>query len=98
MKIGIPQEIMTGEGRIALTAEACAALVAEGHMVYVQKNAGVISGYTDLDYQNSGAILVERAQQLYQQAQLIVKVKQPLAQDICYLRDDHILFSYTFYV
>jgi alanine dehydrogenase len=94
MNIGIPQEIMTGEGRIALTSEACKTLIDAGHKVYIQHNAGLISGYTDLDYQNSGAVLVDTAQQLYEAAQLIIKVKQPLEQDIRYLRNDHIVFSY----
>ncbi len=94
MNIGIPQEIMTGEGRVALTSEACKTLTDAGHAVYVQQGAGLNSGYSDLDYQNSGAILVETAQQLYEAAQLIVKVKQPLEQDIRYLRNDHVLFSY----
>ena len=94
MKIGIPQEIMTGEGRVALTPQACKALVDAGHSVYVQNDAGINSGYTDQDYQASGTVLIESAQQLYQQAQLIVKVKQPLAQDIRFLRSDHVIFSY----
>ena len=94
MKIGIPQEIMTGEGRVALTSEACKTLVDAGHTVYVQHNAGLNSGYTDLDYQHNGAVLVDTAQQLYQAAQLIVKVKQPLEQDIHYLTNNHVLFCY----
>ncbi len=94
MNIGIPQEIMTGEGRVALTPEACKTLTEAGHTVYVQQNAGSNSGYTDLDYKNDGAVLVESAQQLYREAQLIIKVKQPLPQDIHYLRSDHIVFSY----
>lgn len=94
MNIGIPQEIMTGEGRVALVPEACKTLVEAGHTVYVQRNAGLNSGYADSDYQHVGAVLVEGAQQLYQVAQLIIKVKQPLQQDIRYLRKNHVIFSY----
>lgn len=94
MKIGIPQEIMTGEGRVALTPEACKTLTASGQTVYLQHGAGLTSGYVDMDYQRNGAVLVENAQQLYQEAQLIIKVKQPLQQDIRYLRCDHVIFSY----
>lgn len=94
MNIGVPLEIMTGEGRVALTPQACNTLVSAGHSVYVQKDAGINSGYADLDYQNNGAVIIETAQQLYQQAGLIVKVKQPLPQDIRYLRSDHVIFSY----
>jgi len=94
MKIGVPQEIMTGEGRVPLTPAACRSLVENGHSVFVQKQAGINSGYSDVEYQQSGAELVENAQNLYEAAQLIVKVKQPLEQDVGFLRSDHILFSY----
>jgi len=94
MNIGIPKEIMTGEGRIALTPEACQSLVKAGSSVFVEKSAGLNSGYTDLDYKQMGAELVDTAQELYASSQLIVKVKQPLAQDIACLRSDHVLFSY----
>ena len=94
MNIGIPQEIMTGEGRVALTPDACLSLIKAGHSVFVENSAGVNSGYTDLDYEQQGVKIVATASQLYDSAQLIVKVKQPLAQDIACLRRDHILFSY----
>ncbi len=94
MNIGIPLEIMTGEGRVALTPAACASLVEAGHSVFVQKNAGIHSGYVDTEYHQAGAELVDDAQSLYESGRLIVKVKQPLAQDIGFLRSDHILFSY----
>ena len=94
MNIGLPKEIMMGEGRIALTPEACQSLIKAGHSVFVEKSAGLNSGYTDLDYKQAGAELVATAQQLYVSSQLIVKVKQPLTQDLACLRSDHILFSY----
>ncbi|MFV2003894.1 MAG: alanine dehydrogenase [Gammaproteobacteria bacterium] len=94
MKIGIPQEIMTGEGRIALTPDACKALVDTGFEVYVQHDAGRGCGYSDEEFQNCGAVVLATAQRLYDEAQLIVKVKQPLEQDIRYLCKQHILFSY----
>ena len=94
MNIGIPKEIMTGEGRVALTPEACAALIAAGHSVFVENSAGQSSGYSDDDYQQAGARLLATGQQVYASATLIVKVKQPLAQDLESLRSEHILFSY----
>ena len=94
MKIGIPQEIMTGEGRVALTPEACKTLKKAGYAIYLQRHAGINSGYSDLDYENSGVEIVSTAKQLYESAQLIIKVKQPLEQDIQYLTNEHILFSY----
>ena len=94
MKIGVPLEIMTGEKRVALTPAACKTLVQAGHVVYLQHDAGVSSGYSDADYIDSGAEIVANAQQLYASARLIIKVKQPLEQDIRYLTEQHILFSY----
>ncbi len=85
---------MTGEGRVALTPDACKILVDAEHSLYVQKDAGINSGYNNAAYQQSGAVLLETAQSLYESAQLIIKVKQPLAQDIKYLHSEHILFSY----
>ncbi len=94
MKIGIPLEVMIGEGRIALTPKDCKTLIAAGNKLYLQKNAGEESGYLDSDYSQYGVEIVETAQQLYSSAQLIVKVKQPLRQDLLYLGKQHILFSY----
>lgn len=94
MKIGIPREVMIGEGRIALTPKDCKTLIASGIKVYLQKNAGVDSGYADSDYSQNGVEIVETAQALYSSAQLIVKVKQPLVQDLHYLDKQHVLFSY----
>lgn len=85
---------MTGEGRVALTPQACKTLVEHGHTVFVEHGAGLSSGYSDDDYLAAGIKPVETAQQLYRSAQLIVKVKQPLQQDIQYLRSDHTVFSY----
>lgn len=93
-RIGIPTEIMTGEARIALTPMACKVLVAEGCEVFVQRGAGELSGYADADYMQSGAVLVDSAAALYASAQLIVKVKQPLDEDLSLLTAQHTLFSY----
>jgi alanine dehydrogenase len=94
MKIGVPSEIKIQEGRIALTPAAVGELVKHGHVVYIQKNAGLLSGYLNQDYQNAGAILVDSAKELYASAELIVKVKEPQVAELQYLRQDHILFSY----
>ncbi len=94
MNLGIPKEIMTGEARVALTPEACKVLIKAGCAIYVQQDAGANCGYDDNDYQQSGATIVETAQQLYDSVQLIVKVKQPLEADLNYLNKQHIVFSY----
>lgn len=94
MNIGVPLEIMSGEGRVPLTPLACKSLVDAGHAVYLQKCAGEGSGYTDSEYREYGVHVLASALQLYDHSQLIIKVKQPLNQDIQYLRPDHVLFSY----
>ena len=94
MKIGIPKETMQGEGRVALIPADCGALVAAGHVVYIQQSAGVNSGYVDADYKSAGVEVIDSAEALYAEAQLVVKVKQPLSSDLQYLRSDHLVFSY----
>lgn len=94
MKIGIPREIKILEGRIALTPEAVGDLINMNHQVFIEKNAGVLSGYPDSEYLNVGASVVDSAQELYENAKLIVKVKEPQEAELKYLRKDHILFSF----
>ncbi len=94
MNIGIPKEIMTGESRVALTPAACAPLVEAGHTVFVQGGAGLASGYADAEFAAAGCQLLDTLEQVYVEAQLIVKVKQPLAADLACLRAHHIVFSY----
>lgn len=94
MKIGVPKEIKTLEGRVGLIPEACASLVQKGHEVFIQTMAGELSGYSDQAYIQAGAGLVPDAEALYDQAELIVKVKEPLAGDLRYLKPHHCLFCY----
>ncbi len=94
MKTGLPREIMTGETRVALTPDACRELVNAGHDVYIETGAGEGSGYSDNDYSRGGVQVLPDAESLYAESELIVKVKQPLAQDLACLRAGHILFSY----
>jgi alanine dehydrogenase len=94
MKIGIVRETKTLEGRVALIPAAAGELVAAGHEVFIEKDAGVLSGYGNEHYQAVGVTVLADARALYEQAQLIVKVKEPIAGDLALLREDHILFSY----
>lgn len=94
MRIGIPKEIKTKEGRVALIPSAVSELTGRGHEVYVQSGAGVASGYPDQDYRRAGAQVVPDAQTLYARAQLVVKVKEPQPAEYAWLRPDHVLFSY----
>ncbi|MDH3342097.1 MAG: alanine dehydrogenase [Gammaproteobacteria bacterium] len=94
MKIGVPKETMRGEGRVALVPADCRALIEAGCHVCIEQGAGLNSGYVDADYRAQGVELMASAELLYAAAQLVVKVKQPLAHDLKYLRKDHLLFSY----
>ena len=94
MKIGIPREIKIQEGRVALIPDAAAELVEHGHEVYVEKNAGILSGYCDEDYLQKGVQILDTAKAVYDAAELIVKVKEPQPTEFDYFRSDHLLFSY----
>lgn len=94
MKIGIPREIKPQEGRVALLPAACEALVRGGHTVVVEQGAGVLSGYTDGQYTAAGATIAADAAATYGEAELIIKVKEPVASDLALLRRDHTLFSF----
>lgn len=94
MQIGIPREIKPLEGRVALIPAAAGELVAAGHEVYIERDAGAASGYSDNDYRAVGVTVVDDAAAVYQHARLIVKVKEPIAADLALLREQHILFSF----
>jgi alanine dehydrogenase len=94
MRIGIPREIKTLEGRVALVPAAVGELVANGHEVFIERTAGTLSGYADEDYQAVGANLKPTANDLYEAAELIVKVKEPIEPEFSLLRPDHLLFCY----
>jgi alanine dehydrogenase len=94
MRIGIPSETKTLEGRVALVPAACGDLVRSGHEVYVQAGAGDKSGFSDADFEAVGASMLPDAAALYGRAELVVKVKEPIAGDLEHLRADHLLFCY----
>jgi alanine dehydrogenase len=94
MRIGIPKEIKTLEGRVALVPAAAAELVANGHQVFVQAGAGEASGYSDEEYAAAGVGIVPDAAALYGETGLIVKVKEPIEAEYELLRQDHVLFSF----
>ena len=94
MTIGIPKEIKEQEQRVGLLPSSAQVLVARGHIVLVQKNAGVGSGYSDEEYIKAGAQIVESAQEIFQRADMIVKVKEPLPAEWPLLRRGQILFGH----
>ncbi|MEW6646913.1 MAG: alanine dehydrogenase [Pseudomonadota bacterium] len=94
MRIGIPREVKTLEGRVGLIPAAAAELVRAGHEVAVEHDAGRLSGYADADYQAVGVSVLPDAAALYGWAQMVVKVKEPQPQEWPLLRSDHLLFCY----
>lgn len=94
MQIGIPREIKTLEGRVALIPEAAGELVKHGHQVFVQSCAGELSGYYDDAYQRVGVDILPTAEAVYAQSELIVKVKEPQIEELALLKPEHLLFSY----
>jgi alanine dehydrogenase len=94
MVIGVPKEIKDHEFRVALTPHGAKELCGRGHRVLVQQGAGEGSGFEDQAYRHSGAVLMSTAEQTFGDAQLILKVKEPQAEEWPLLRNDHVLFTY----
>jgi alanine dehydrogenase len=94
MIVGVPKEIKTEESRVAVTPTGVAAFVARGHKVLVQKGAGSGSGLTDRAYAAAGALLADSAKEVWDDADLIMKVKEPLPSEFPLLRQGLILFTY----
>ncbi|MEE2730874.1 MAG: alanine dehydrogenase [Pseudomonadota bacterium] len=94
LKVGVLKEIKPMEARIALVPHAVAELVAMGCEVWVQSSAGELSGFSDEAYLKAGAKLAANAEELFAEAELIVKVKEPVQGDLDLLQDRHLLFCY----
>lgn len=94
MRIGVPREIKNHEYRVGLTPQSVAELTALGHEVWIETHAGAAVGFADEDYLGAGAQIAKSSSEVFQQGQLIVKVKEPLAVERARLRDHHTLFTY----
>jgi len=94
MRIGVPKETKTLEGRVALVPAAAGDLVNRGHEVWLETDAGIKSGFRDADYTRLGVNIAPDAGALYEKGELIVKVKEPIEGDLALLRRDHLLFCY----
>ncbi|MEV0283464.1 alanine dehydrogenase [Kribbella sp. NPDC050820] len=93
MRISAVKEIKTKEARVGLTPAGVAVLVADGHNVFVEHNAGTLSGFSNDEYERAGAKLVDQAE-AWANAELLVKVKEPVSAEYGFLRDDLTLFAY----
>lgn len=94
MIIAVPKEIKEQENRVALTPSAAFQLIKRGHTVLVEKNAGTGAGFPDADYEAAGATMIADHAALFEQGELVVKVKEPLPSEYALLRRGQILFTY----
>lgn len=94
MIIGIPKEIKNNENRVALTPAGVAEFKKHGHHVYVQKSAGENSGFSDEAYAEAGAELLPTIEAVYDIAEMIIKVKEPIASEYPLIKKDQLLFTY----
>lgn len=94
MIIGVPKEIKNNENRIGLTPASVQEYVKRGHTVYVQSGGGLGSGFTDEMYQQAGAQMLPTIEDVYATAEMIVKVKEPIAPEYDLIRKDQLLFTY----
>ncbi len=93
MIIGCPKEIKVQEYRVGLTPANVYAYVENGHTVYIETGAGIGVGFSDEDYRVAGAIITDK-KDLFEKAEMIVKVKEPIEEEYRYFRDNQILFTY----
>ncbi len=94
MKVGIPKEIKNNENRVGMTPSGVAELVKHGHQVVVQHTAGEGSGFSDEEYVKAGAQIVPTIEAVYAEAEMIVKVKEPIEPEYSLIRKGQVLFTY----
>ncbi|MGB1289193.1 MAG: alanine dehydrogenase, partial [Aggregatilineales bacterium] len=93
MRIGIPAEVKKDEHRVSLPPDAVRELVRRGHSVAVQSGAGMGSGFGNDEYTDAGADILDTAAQVWQQAEMVIKVKEPQPGEYDFMRPDLILFT-----
>ncbi len=94
MVIGVPKEVKTGEKRVAMTPQGVDALVSHRHRVLIEKGAGEGSGFSDKEYEKAGAEILDNVEELWGEAEMVVKVKEPLESEYRFLRPGQVLFTY----
>lgn len=94
MIIGVPKEIKNNENRVAVTPSGARELVAHGHTVYVQTAAGTGSGFTDADYAGAGALILPTIEAVYDIAEMIIKVKEPIEAEYPLIKKGQVVFTY----
>jgi len=94
MNIGVPKEIKEDENRVAMVPAGVDILVKKGHRVFVEKGAGVGSGISDDDFRKAGARILEKHSEVFEAAEFIIKVKEPLAQEYDLIRASQVVFTF----
>jgi alanine dehydrogenase len=94
MKIGVPKEIKPQENRIGLTPESAKVLVSNGHEVLIENNGGFEAGFDNDQYTKAGAKIVNKVEDIFNEAEIIVKVKEPLSNEVKMIRENQIIFTY----
>ena len=94
MKIGVPKEIKPQENRIGLTPESVKTLTSAGHEILIESNGGFEAGFENDQYHNAGAKILDKAEDIFNDAEIIVKVKEPLSNEVKMLKENQIIFTY----
>ena len=94
MKIGIPKDIKNNENRVGMTPAGVAELIRHGHQVMVQHTAGENSGFSDDQYEKVGAAILPDIEAVYQEAEMIIKVKEPIEAEYKLIKKDQLVFTY----
>src|SRR5262245_35275855 len=94
MVIGVPKEIKADEYRVALTPAGCEMITRAGHRVIIEKGAGLGSGFTDDYYESAGARMKDAADAVWSEAEMILKVKEPIQSEWPRMRPGQVLFTY----
>jgi alanine dehydrogenase len=92
--VGVPKEIKNNENRVAMTPAGVFELVNRGHQVLVETSAGIGSGFSNQDYLDAGAKIADSAKEVWDKAEMIVKVKEPIAAEYPHMRKGQVLFTY----
>ena len=93
MIIGVPKEIKTHENRVAIQPGGVLLMKRNGHDVLIQKGAGLGSGFTDQMYMDAGATILSDVEELWQRAEMIMKVKEPIAEEYPRMREGQVIFT-----
>ena len=94
MKIGVPKEIKPQENRIGLTPDSVKVLISEGHEVLVEDNGGFEAGFDNNQYKSVGAKIIDKAEDIFSEAEIIVKVKEPQSNEVKMIKENQIVYTY----